>query len=191
MQKPNNITTLPQKRAILGKIIKIIVWLLPSVVAVGMAVFFYIQWQKAQQAVNTVENKQTETVAQTKHKEIQSIEEQLDEVVLLPRGETPTLITIKDKDEIRENKEFFTDAQDGDKVLVYQQAKKAFLYRPSTKKLINLAPINISQGSDSQEVNQIVGSNEISESPAPTTSPSPEAQEPVTIELRNGTKTED
>lgn len=186
---PKNTTILPQRRVTLVKIIKIIVWLLPSVVAAGMAVFFYLQWQRAQQIVNLAGNGQTEAaVRAAEQKEIQLIEEQLGEVILLPQGETPTLITIKDKNEIRENKEFFADAQDDDKILVYQQAKKAFLYRPSTKKLINLAPINISPGNDSQEANKTTGSNEMSESLALTTSP--ESQDPITIELRNGTETQ-
>lgn len=186
MQKPDNETALPQRRVTAGKIIKIIVWLLPSVVAAGMAVFFYLQWQRAQQAANLAGDGQTEAAMRAEQKEIQSIEKQLGGVILLPQGETPTLITVKDKDEIRENKEFFADAQNGDKVLVYQQARKAFLFRPGSKKLINLAPINISPGSDSQEADQATGSSEISESPALTTLP--EAQKPVTIELRNGTE---
>jgi hypothetical protein len=68
----------------------------------------------------------------------------------LPTGETPTLATVNEASKLK-SQPFFRNAQDGDKVLIYSQASRAVLYRPSTKKIIEYSPINLgaSKASDS------------------------------------------
>jgi hypothetical protein len=63
----------------------------------------------------------------------------------LPAGETPTVATVSDASKLK-NQAFFAQAQNGDKVLIYTQAKRAYLYRPSTGKVIEIAPINLGEG---------------------------------------------
>lgn len=63
-------------------------------------------------------------------------------LVDLPSGETPTVATVSDLDKLKDQT-FFERAQNGDKVLIYTNSKKAYLYRPSTNKIINIAPVNI------------------------------------------------
>lgn len=58
----------------------------------------------------------------------------------LPEGEEPTVSTITSLEEIKDQP-FFKDAQVGDKVVVFNQAKRAYIYRPSTRKLIGIAPL--------------------------------------------------
>ena len=53
----------------------------------------------------------------------------------------PTLVTVQDVTKLQDQ-EFFEKAQNGDKVLIYEQAKKAYLYRPSTNRVINVAPVS-------------------------------------------------
>lgn len=59
----------------------------------------------------------------------------------LPQGETPTMATVTNKEALK-NQTFFKDAEIGDKVLIYKIAKRAFLYRPSTNKIIAIAPLH-------------------------------------------------
>lgn len=60
----------------------------------------------------------------------------------LPSSETPTLATVNDADKLK-SQPFFKNAQNGDKLLVYSNASRAVLYRPSTKKVIEYMPIDL------------------------------------------------
>lgn len=63
-------------------------------------------------------------------------------LIELPEGEKPILATVSDREKL-EGQPFFENAIMGDKVLIYAQAKKAVLYRPSTNKVINVAPVAV------------------------------------------------
>lgn len=62
----------------------------------------------------------------------------------LPQDETPTVATVSDaallKDQV-----FFSRAENGDRVLVYSKAQRAVLYRPTTKRVIEYAPVSLNQ----------------------------------------------
>lgn len=111
--------------------------------AAGTAYYFYDQYQKSQEALNNPEKLAKE--------ETQRLIDSMSELIALPQADIangePTLATVQDKDKLRDQ-EFFANAENGDKVLIYAKAKKAFLYRPSTNKVINVAPVTI--GDDSQ-----------------------------------------
>jgi hypothetical protein len=80
--------------------------------------------------------------------------EAVSKLILLPAGEEPTIATVSDPSKLIEQP-FFTDAKVGDKVLIYQNARKAFLYRPSENRLIEVAPINVgASGTTTTSVDQ-------------------------------------
>lgn len=74
----------------------------------------------------------------------QQIVSQINKTIALPPDENPTLATVTDVAKLR-SQNFFKNAQDGDKVLIYSKSGQAVLYRPSTKQVIEYAPINLSQ----------------------------------------------
>ena len=76
-------------------------------------------------------------------KEIKTITERIGKFMELPEGETPTLATVSDREKLK-GQQFFSNAKNGDKVLVYPKAKKAILYRPSSGKIIEVA--NLTSG---------------------------------------------
>lgn len=73
--------------------------------------------------------------------EASRIKSEVAQLIELP-NETPTIATVVDAEKLR-TQPFFASAQNGDRVLLFAQAKKAILYRPSTKKLVEVAPINL------------------------------------------------
>jgi len=63
-------------------------------------------------------------------------------VLLLPTSETPTLATVSDP-AVLKSQPFFANAQKGDDVLIYTNAKKAILWRPSTGQVIEVSALNV------------------------------------------------
>ena len=79
--------------------------------------------------------------ADSKQEALQLVDK-LKDIVDLPTDETPSIAEVKDVTKLSDQP-FYNIAQNGDKVLVYQKAGKALLYRPSTKKVIEYTPVNI------------------------------------------------
>ena len=59
----------------------------------------------------------------------------------LPIDEEPALATIDDKTKL--NSDFLHAAENGDKLLIYKNAKKVILYRPSIDRIIEVGPVSI------------------------------------------------
>ncbi len=74
--------------------------------------------------------------------EVMKLVDEVGKLILLPVGETPTIATVTDPSALKDQA-FFVQAQTGDKVLIYSNAKKAILYRPDINKIIEVAPVNI------------------------------------------------
>lgn len=106
--------------------------IIACVVAILPTYYFYNKYQKAKQFVDN-----PSLVTQ---KEVRTLVERVGKLIELP-NETPTMATVSDKEKLKDQP-FFTIAENGDKVLIFTQGKKAILYRPSTNKIIEVAPIN-------------------------------------------------
>ena len=109
--------------------------LILSLAALGVV---YSQYQKTQNDLAKIKNDpQAVRVEETK-----KLLEQVSRVMVLPSSEIPTVATITDISKLK-NQPFFAKAQNGDKLLIYTDAKRAILFRPSTNKVIDVAPVNI------------------------------------------------
>ena len=67
---------------------------------------------------------------------------EISKFLILPTDEEPTVATVSDLTALQ-NQPFFSNAKIGDKVLIYSKSKKAILYNPILKKIIEIAPINL------------------------------------------------
>lgn len=104
--------------------------LLLVVLALGLAGYYY--WQNQQLIKNP------EKLTQ---QEVDRTVEQAGKLIELPTDEQPQLATVTDVEAVKKDQPFFVNAQNGDKVLIYKGAKKAFLYRPSLNKIIEVGPV--------------------------------------------------
>ena len=114
----------------LNKKVKIIltVFMLTTV-----TVFIYLYFKKEN---NLAINHGSETKSDV------SIIEDVGKLVELPVGEKPTVATISDTEALK-SQPFFNNAKVGDKVLIYTNAKKAIIYRPSKNIIVEIAPLSM------------------------------------------------
>ncbi len=101
------------------------------IILAGIAFYFYTQYNdlKADPEAQATE-------------EIDALVMEVGKLIVLPADERPTVATVTDMDKLKDQP-FFANAQNGYKVLIYTQAKKAILYDPIARKIIEVAPINI------------------------------------------------
>jgi len=103
--------------------------------SLGAAGYFYKQYKEIKDNPNKISTD-----------EIKSLTTIISKFMDLPTDETPTLATVTDKEKLKDQ-DFFKKSENGDKILIYANAKKAILYRPSTQKIIEVAPLLIGSGS--------------------------------------------
>jgi hypothetical protein len=78
--------------------------------------------------------------------QIQEVQKKVGKHILLPTGETPSLIPALTQEQLNKlvSQTFFSQAKVGDEVLVYSRAGRAILYRPSIDRVVEMAPLNSS-----------------------------------------------
>jgi len=154
-----------------SNILKIAPWIFVSFLVAGLAFssfYFYQQYKKASRMQAVPE----------KTDELAVLTNQIGAVMELP-DEKPTLATVTDIEQAK-SQPFFAKAQNGDKVLIYANAKKAILYRPSQKKIIEVAAVSGLAAGDQAapsapeetgnavQPENLVAENPAAESPQPT-----------------------
>ncbi len=125
-------------------------------VVLGGGGYFYYQSTKAQKQTNP---------QQAAQEEVKKIVAEVGKLIELPAGEDPTVATVTDISKLKDQP-FFQKAKNGNKVLIYTNARKAILYDPALRKVIDVAPINI--GTQSAQT-----SASPTPSPKPTATPTP------------------
>lgn len=106
----------------------------------------YSVYQKTQQQPADLS---TDAAQRAAREEVGKLVSEVGKLIDLPSGEDPTVATVTDISRLQDQP-FFARAKNGDKVLIYTQAKKAILYDPSAKKILDVAPVNI--GSPSAQI---------------------------------------
>ncbi|TAK96741.1 efflux RND transporter permease subunit [Patescibacteria group bacterium] len=142
-------------------------------VAVGLGVaayYFYHQYKLA--------TRDPKDVAQA---ETQQLVDAIGRFMDLPLNEEPKVATVTDKEKLK-SQVFFARAENGDKVLMYVEAQKAILYRPSTGRVIEVS--QLLSGAEGNPTAPAVAQSPASETtPVPTETPTKMAK----IAVYNGT----
>lgn len=130
-------------KANVGKLLKIrwsrrrIIKLLLALVVAGTLAFLVWQYLELRK-----ENQRLADPQAAAQEETRRLVDEVGKSLQLPENEVPTVATVVDASKLK-SQAFFARSENGDRVLIYTQAKKAILYRPSTRKIIEVAPINI------------------------------------------------
>lgn len=106
-------------------------------IAIGTAAYFINRYHDAQNRLNNP--------TATANAERDALIAKIGVLTILPTNETPATADVVDTTKLS-SQPFFANAQNGDKVLIYTKSKKAILYRPSTNKIVNIAPVNLGSG---------------------------------------------
>lgn len=114
-----------------GKILTIFLVLL-LLLSLSATAFYYYKYQTLKSNPTRV------TEAET-----QRLVDDVGKLIELPTEEYPTIATVENKDKLKDQP-FFTNTENGDKILIYTRAKKAIIYRASSNRIINVGPILIS-----------------------------------------------
>ena len=113
---------------------KKIIFIILSIVfvgAIGSAFYFYTQISELKKNPQAAADE-----------EAQDLVTKVGKHIVLPKDEIPTIATVSDPSK-HSDESFFAKAKIGDKVLIYTQAKKAYLYDPVAHKILEVAPLNI------------------------------------------------
>ncbi len=97
----------------------------------GIAVYFYAQISAMKQDPDALAVKEAEDLVSV-----------VEKLIILPKDEVPTIATVSDPTKLADQP-FFAKAKVGDKVLLFSQAKKAYLYDPVAHRILEVAPINL------------------------------------------------
>lgn len=98
-------------------------------------VFLYTKYAESQAMVSKLST--AEGQQEFNKKELYAILADMRRLVELPSGEEPSISTIVDASKVK-NIEFYSNAQNGDKLVEYSSAKIRYIYRPSKKTIINV-----------------------------------------------------
>ncbi len=101
--------------------------------------------------------------------EVDALVAQVGKLISLPDDEKPTVATVTDASKVKDQP-FFAKAQNDDKVLIYQKAAKAILYRPSTNMIVEVGAVNINNQVPSPDLSPSA-STKAKATPAPTITP--------------------
>jgi hypothetical protein len=107
--------------------------------------------------------------------------------IMLPTNETPTLAIVSNVEALK-SQAFFANAKNGDKVLVYTNAKKAYLYDPIADVIVEVGPIVITPPSPTPTSNVTADEQALLHGTTPSPTPTPEL---LRAAVYNGTKQAD
>ncbi len=110
-----------------------------TMLACGMGIGYVLRQPERTVSVSSVQKAGTGPTAHTESEMVSAV----GMLMILP-AETPSVATVTDLAPL-ESQAFFANAQVGDVLLMFPQARKAVLYRPAANKLIEVAPLTLSE----------------------------------------------
>lgn len=135
------------------------------VVAVGAFAWSFWSYQNVKQEVAVLKDPQL--ASELNQKQTEELLSKVSKLLVLPNERQPVVATINDVETLASTQDFYALANNGDKLIIFQNARKAVIYDEDDNKIVNVGPIFV---------------NNAEGEPQAVT---PEADR-LTIELRNG-----
>lgn len=156
-----------KKGGFTGFLMVVVLTLLAGLVATG-----FLYFRTRQELVRLTQPNAQEELAK---REIQAVVQKLGKLAILPEEE-PVVATIIDSAFLATQSAFYQKAEDGDKLVVYPQAQKAFIYSPGRNVIVNAGPLVLDPNEQTPTGTEPAADQpEASVKPTPKASPSPEA----------------
>lgn len=117
-------------------LLNIILFVLLLAALCGFAWSFWRYWSLKQEVrfLSTQQGQQ-----ELNKKEVDKVVEAVGKLIILPTDQQPTVATIQDVVALAKEQPFFNGAENGDKLLFYQD--KAIIYSVKNDKLVNVGPV--------------------------------------------------
>ncbi len=114
------------------------VFILVAVLLGASVVGFYLfQWNLGSGREIVIDNG-----AQQQNQELDALIKEIGQLTVLPTDEKPLMAVVSNLEKLK-NQPFFAQAKEGYKILIYTKAKKAILYDPTDKKIVNVSSIDV------------------------------------------------
>ncbi|TSC76185.1 MAG: hypothetical protein G01um101431_806 [Parcubacteria group bacterium Gr01-1014_31] len=111
------------------------------------SLYFFSQWGAAKTQIKRLQAELADVrqnPGKAAREETVSLLQRVGKLMVLPEGEEPTVATVNDPERLKAQP-FFAKAKQGDKVLIYTNAKKAILYDPVANLIVEVAPVSFGQ----------------------------------------------
>jgi hypothetical protein len=114
--------------------------------------------------------------------QVDAVVSRISKFMVVPEGERPSVVVLKDTASLAQQQAFYKDAKDGDILIVY--STRAIIYDAKANKLVSVSPIAQNTATPVPTPGTVAsGSAQV------TPTATPPAPEKVTLEVRNGTTT--
>ena len=139
-------------------------------------------WAYTKQSGDDLANLSAAAGAKLSDDQVLRLIERVGRFMVLPEGEQPTVVVIRDAAALAEKQSFYRGAKDGDVLIVY--ASRAIIYDAKDNKLVNVGPIV-----RNEEPPAPTASGSAQASPGASPSATPAEPEKSIVDVRNGTGT--
>lgn len=103
-----------------------------------MGAYYFVQYQRLKSDPTLEARKEAERVVK-----------ELSKIMVVPDDPAPVLATVSDRDQLQDQP-FFRQAENGDQVVIFPSSMRAVLYRPSEKRVVDMAPLTTDASASAQ-----------------------------------------
>ncbi len=123
---------------------KVKVFLIAVIIILSAGGFYYGQKLRNDNKKLLAQIVQLQNPQVTANEEVAALVAKVGKLVVLPQNEQPVVATVTDISKLKDQPAF-ANAQNGDKILIYTNEKKAYLYDPAKNVIVDVIPVNIGQ----------------------------------------------